>query len=170
VRPNGTITNSTDEIVAFKESDFEESDGIILLPGQTAHVRNKKRANSTTKDNAREGERKEESAEESEDAPRVRIRPASSAQERWNWSDEITASTAWCRCTRALSLDRTKDDVHFSVQFNESEEDGCYNINVIAGKHFVNQDGDDIDDEDENYQVLRDFFRRHLRPSSSFLL
>ena len=164
VRPKGTITNSTDEIVAFKESDFEESDGIILLPGQTAHVRSKKPANSTTKDNAREGERKEESAEESEDAPRVRIRPASSAQERWNWSDEITASTAWCRCTRALSLDRTKDDVHFSVQFNESEEDGCYNIDVIAGKHFVNQDGDDIDDEEEELPGVKGFFQTSPPP------
>ena len=103
--------------------------------------------------------REKKKARRDEDAPRVRIRPASSAQERWNWSDEITASTAWCRCTRALSLDRTKDDVHFSVQFNESEEDGCYNIDVIAGKHFVNQDGDDIDDEEEELPGVKGFFQ-----------
>ncbi len=173
VRPKGTITNSTKCIIAFKESDFEESDGIILMPGHTAHVRSKKPSNDGTSDIASGSGRKEESSKDIEDVPRVRIRPASSAQERWNWSDEITASTAWCRCSRALSLDQTKDNVHFSVQFNESEEDGCYNIDVIAGKHFVNRDDDDVNDEKEELPGVTDMFQTSpppklvRRPSSS---
>ena len=164
VRPKGTITNSTQEIIAFKESDFEESDGIILLPGQTAHVRSKKSGNSVTGNNARGGEKIDEGIEESENIPRVRIRPASSAEERWNWSDDITASTAWCRCSRALSLDRSKDDVHFSVHFNESEEDGCFNIDVIAGELFGNQEDDDINNERAELSGVTDTFQTSPPP------
>ena len=134
------------------------------MPGHTAHVRSKKPSNDGTNDIASGSGRKEESSKDIEDVPRVRIRPASSAQERWNWSDEITASTAWCRCSRALSLDQTKDNVHFSVQFNESEEDGCYNIDVIAGKHFVNRDDDDVNDEKEELPGVTDMFQTSPPP------
>ena len=69
VRPKGTITNSTKCIIAFKESDFEESDGIILMPGHTAHVRSKKPSNDGTSDIASGSGRKEESSKDIEDVP-----------------------------------------------------------------------------------------------------
>lgn len=140
VRPNGTVTNSTDETIAFREPGFEESDGIIVLPGQTAHVRSKPHFNNCEDDNE----------EEIKKIPYIHIRPATSAHERWNWSNEVTDVSSSCMCSRALSLEKIKDGgVQFSVQFTKSKDDGCFNYDIISKKHVVRDDAADHQEEEK---------------------